>query len=42
MRTSTIDFGFVDRMGVGNLALKDLNSDGKYTLGVDAPVDGCR
>ncbi|MDB6076196.1 MAG: hypothetical protein JWO89_3836, partial [Verrucomicrobiaceae bacterium] len=36
----TMDFGFVPRMGAGNLVFKDVNTNGRYDPGIDQPVDG--
>jgi hypothetical protein len=33
-----IDFGFVPRLGLGNLVFLDNNTDGKYAAGTDAPL----
>lgn len=36
----TWDFGFVNKLRVGNLVFRDNNADGKYTAGTDAGVPG--
>ncbi|MDB6074101.1 MAG: hypothetical protein JWO89_1741, partial [Verrucomicrobiaceae bacterium] len=36
----TWDFGFISNVKLGNLVFRDLDSDGKYTNGVDAGVSG--
>jgi protocatechuate 3,4-dioxygenase beta subunit len=36
----TVDFGFTQRMVVGNLVFKDVNRDGVFTAGVDHGVSG--
>jgi hypothetical protein len=36
----TIDFGFVQRVGIGNLVFNDANNDGKYDPNVEIGMDG--
>jgi hypothetical protein len=36
----TIDFGFRNRIGFGNLVFRDLNADGRWTSGTDQTLSG--